>query len=140
MSDYKAYRAEKDLTPRQIISAMQGEYSHYNKAVQSMVEHPEKYGVQLTAAAERLLLELFGPSQHLTAADVAFTADAPTAENRRPAPRRAKPNRLTVRLTDELYHKVKQLMAANSITTDQQFLEFLINNWLSAANNSHSAR
>lgn len=111
--DYKAYRAEKNIQSRDMIAAMRDAYPKYGKPTQCMIDNPEKYGVCLTPAAEQLLSARFGQA-------------VKSAPRTRRKPNRAKPNRLFVRLSDELYSEVKRLMGQTNCNSMQDFLETLL--------------
>ena len=112
---YELYRASVGIDNAAMISALHEKFPCYGKATQSMINNPEKYAACLTPEAEALLVTTFGPGPGLVS-----VKDRPKANRR---PRRAKPNRLVVYLPDELYQKVRQLMAACGFATVQEFLE-----------------
>ena len=101
MSDYVRYRDSKGLTNSQMVKAVSTSYPGYTKIQHTMVNNPDKYGVCLLPEAERLIV--------------------PGAKSR--DCKRKKRNRLVVRLNDEMYNRVRDLMLRLHYDTVQSFLE-----------------
>ena len=112
MSDYIRYREEKGLSNNQIIRAIAEGYPGYTKIQNTMVNNPQKYGICLLPEAEKLLVDKFGEGEGIKLRGV-----------KRSESRRKKSNRLVVRLNDEMYNRVRDLMFRLKYTSVQAFLE-----------------
>lgn len=119
MTDYNSYRESKGLSNRDMIRVIRAEFSNYSKAQQSMVSNPAKNGVCLLPEAERILEKNFGPGPGLSISDSA-------PGKKRTHANREKPNRLYVRLSDELSKRVDALMGRMSFASKQDFIEAAI--------------
>ena len=114
--DYKRFRAEHELTSRDMIDTVRDVCPAYSKIQQSMVDHPDKYGLCLLPSLDRLLVSRFGPE-----------GGGPVKKQ----PARSKPHRLVVYLPDDLNDKFAQIRSREGCTT-QELLRDLIENWLIA--------
>ena len=112
MSDYVRYREEKGLSNNQIIRTIAEGYPGYTKIQNTMVNNPQKYGICLLPEAEKLLVDKFGEGEGIKLHCV-----------KRRESRRKKSNRLVVRLNDEMYNRVRDLMFRLRYTSVQAFLE-----------------
>ena len=112
MSDYIRYREEKGLSNNQIIRTIAEGYPGYTKIQNTMVNNPQKYGICLLPEAEKLLVDKFGEGKGIKLRGV-----------KRSESRRKKSNRLVVRLNDEMYNRVRDLMFRLRYTSVQAFLE-----------------
>ena len=112
MSDYIRYREEKGLSNNQIIRTIAEGYPGYTKIQNTMVNNPQKYGICLLPEAEKLLVDKFGEGEGIKLHGV-----------KRSEIRRKKSNRLVVRLNDEMYNRVRDLMFRLRYTSVQAFLE-----------------
>ena len=112
MSDYARYREEKGLSNNQIIRTIAEGYPGYTKIQNTMVNNPQKYGICLLPEAEKLLVDKFGEGEGIKLHGV-----------KRSEGRRKKSNRLVVRLNDEMYNQVRDLMFRLRYTSVQAFLE-----------------
>ena len=112
MSDYIRYREEKGLSNNQIIRTIAEGYPGYTKIQNTMVNNPQKYGICLLPEAEKLLVDKFGEGEGIKLRGV-----------KRSESRRKKSNRLVVRLNDEMYNRVRDLMFRLRYTSVQAFLE-----------------
>ena len=112
MSDYIRYREEKGLSNNQIIRTIAEGYPGYTKIQNTMVNNPQKYGICLLPEAEKLLVDKFGEGEGIKLHGV-----------KRSEIRRKKSNRLVVRLNDEMYNRVRDLMLKLRYTSVQAFLE-----------------
>ena len=112
MSDYIRYRKEKGLSNNQIIRTIAEGYPGYTKIQNTMVNNPQKYGICLLPEAEKLLVDKFGEGEGIKLRGV-----------KRSESRRKKSNRLVVRLNDEMYNRVRDLMFRLRYTSVQAFLE-----------------
>lgn len=112
MSDYVRYREEKGLSNNQIIRTIAKGYPGYTKIQNTMVNNPQKYGICLLPEAEKLLVDKFGEGEGIKLNGA-----------KRSESRRKKANRLVVRLNDEMYNRVRDLMLRLRYTSVQAFLE-----------------
>ena len=112
MSDYIRYREEKGLSNNQIIRTIAEGYPGYTKIQNTMVNNPQKYGICLLPEAEKLLVDKFGEGEGIKLRGV-----------KRSESRRKKTNRLVVRLNDEMYNRVRDMMFRLKYTSVQAFLE-----------------
>lgn len=112
MSDYIRYRNEKGLSNNQIIRTVAEGYPSYTKIQNTMVNNPQKYGICLLPEAEKLLVDKFGEGEGIKLHGA-----------KRSESRRKKSNRLVVRLNDEMYNRVRDLMFRLGYTSVQAFLE-----------------
>ena len=112
MSDYVRYREEKGLSNNQIIRTIAEGYPGYTKIQNTMVNNPQKYGICLLPEAEKLLVDKFGEGEGIKLHSI-----------KRSESRRKKSNRLVVRLNDEMYNRVRDLMLRLRYTSVQAFLE-----------------
>ena len=112
MSDYIRYRKEKGLSNNQIIRTVAEGYPGYTKIQNTMVNNPQKYGICLLPEAEKLLVDKFGEGEGIKLHGA-----------KRSESRRKKSNRLVVRLNDEMYNRVRDLMLRLRYTSVQAFLE-----------------
>ena len=112
MSDYVRYREEKGLSNNQIIRTVAEGYPGYTKIQNTMVNNPQKYGICLLPEAEKLLVDKFGEGEGIKINGI-----------KRSESRRKKSNRLVVRLNDEMYNRVRDLMFRLRYTSVQAFLE-----------------
>lgn len=114
MSDYRKYCSLAGITNGQMIECLRSLFPKYSKATQSMVCDPWGYAVQLVPEAEKALVSAFGYAPGL-------------ADDRPPRKHshgnKAKPNRLYVRLDDDLMVRVKATMDRMSFATAQDFIE-----------------
>lgn len=102
-------RTERGIPARDLVEVVAAIYPKYDKTLHSKVEHGEEYGIRLRADAERALREHFAP-------------DRPSAARK---PRRSKPHRVQVRLSEAVYSLLQQRLA-RSETTMQDLIEGLI--------------
>ena len=112
MSDYVRYREEKGLSNNQIIRTIAERYPGYTKIQNTMINNPQKYGICLLPEAEKLLVDKFGEGEGIKLNGV-----------KRSESQRKKSNRLVVRLNDEMYNRVRDLMLRLRYTSVQAFLE-----------------
>lgn len=112
MSDYVRYREEKGLSNNQVIRTIAERYPGYTKIQNTMVNNPQKYGICLLPEAEKLLVDKFGEGKGIKLHSA-----------KRSESRRKKSNRLVVRLNDEMYNRVRDLMFRLRYTSVQAFLE-----------------
>lgn len=89
-------------------------FSGYTKAIQSMVERPDKYGIRLVARAERVIKRLF---------------DVSPSQPRR-ADNRALKHKWTYRPTDRACARFKLAQMRHGITTTQGMMTLMAEEWL----------
>ena len=107
MLNYKNYLAEKGIDNNAAIAVLEEHYPKFTKVQASMLSNPERYGLCLLPAAEKVLFTKFGPP----------------AKKSRSAARRTKPNRLVVYLDDDRYRK---LIAAKGEASNQDYIAALL--------------
>lgn len=115
MPDYGKYRAALKLSNNDIISAVQQKHPGFTKIQCAMINNPNRYGVQLTAEAERLVADKFGYADGLS-----------VKPKKKREVKRAKTKRLSVRLDDASYDRVKNKMQQEGSESVQSFLEKLL--------------
>jgi hypothetical protein len=116
MPDYRLYCSTAGITNAEMVEKLKSKYPKYTKATQSMVCNPADYAVQLIPAAEDLLMEAFGYAPGLAAPD-------PDVKRRKEHGNKAKPNRLYVRLDNELMERVKNAAARMHFAFMQDLVE-----------------
>lgn len=116
MPDYRLYASTAGITNGQMVDKLREKYPKYTKATQTMVCHPDDYAVQLIPAAEDILMEAFGYAPGLAAPD-------PDVKRRKAHGNKAKPNRLYVRLDNELMERVKNTAARLHFAFMQDMIE-----------------
>lgn len=117
MPDYGKYRAALSLSNNDIISAVQGNFPGFSKIQCSMINNPERYGVRLTDDAERVLANKFGYADGLS-----------IKQKKKREVKRAKTHRLSVRLDEAGYDRVKNKMQQKGSESVQSFLEEILRN------------
>lgn len=107
--DYNKFREKHGIDNNAMIELLMEHYPSYSKIVQSMINHPEKYGVRLLPEAERKLKEHFAPKGE-----------------KKPEVKRSKGNIMLVRLDDASYDMAKDKMREKGFQSVQDFLEEII--------------
>ena len=125
MPDYALYVKEAGITNKDMIAELKKFYPRYGKPVQSMITHPEKYGVQLVPEAEARLMLAFGEHKGLSENWLIIDAGDLPKETRR-AERRTKANKLTVRLDDSLFTQLRELYGKTAFASMQDMVEAAI--------------
>ena len=115
MPDYGKYRAALKLSNNDIIAAVKKSCPGFTKIQCSMINNPVRYGMQLTKAAEEALVDNYGYAEGLS-----------IKKRKRGQVKRIKTNRLTVRLDDASYDRVKNKMQQRGSESVQSFLEEII--------------
>ena len=116
MPDYRLYASTAGITNGEMVAKLREHYPKYTKSTQSMICNPADYAVQLIPAAEDLLMDAFGYAPGLAAAD-------PDVKRRKAHGNKAKPNRLYVRLDNELMERVKSTAARLHFAFMQDLVE-----------------
>ena len=104
--------AEK-IRSSQIIACLNQAFPKFNRVALCYVRNPE-YGCALSKEAEKLLKEAY-PDLRLTR----------TGRRKRAAARK-KAHHLTLRLDDEAYAKFEEALKSSSVTSKQEFLEKIL--------------
>ncbi|MBP5461217.1 MAG: hypothetical protein J6Y20_03740 [Lachnospiraceae bacterium] len=133
MPDYNTYCKEAGITNKDMIAELKKYYPRYGKPVQSMITHPEKYGVQLVPEAEARLMLSFGEHKGLSDSWCIIDAGDLPKETRR-AERRTKANKLTVRLDDSLFTQLRELYGRTAFSSMQDMVEAAIVEFLNRRN------
>lgn len=115
MPDYAKYRAALKLTNNDFISVIGSIYPGFTKIQCTMINKPAKYGVQLTKEAEEALIDKYGYSDGLS-----------VKKKTKRSVKRIKTNRLTVRLDNASYDRLKNKMQQRGSESVQSFLEEII--------------
>lgn len=102
-------RVERGISVRDMVEVVAAIYPRYDKVLHSKCEHGEEYGIRLRADAERTLRE------H-------FALRGPEGARR---PRRSKPYRVQVRLTETAYRLLQQAISRSGATVQD-----LIEGWI----------
>lgn len=110
MPDYTLYRDKAGVTANDVVEVLRPEFPKFFKGTLSMADHPEKYGICLLPAAEKMLVERFGYFPGLI------------SRPKKRKPNRRKPCRMTVWLTPELNSRIRRLMKLTGYSTAQEFL------------------
>ena len=109
--DVREFRLGKGLQSQEIVKVVNKMYPRYDKYLQSKVERPEKYGIRLTAEAEKLLEEVFGSGMY--------------------APRKKEKRRLAYRLsfrtTKTVYTQLQYILKSEGFNTIQACLTHIVN-------------
>ncbi|MGN0444205.1 MAG: hypothetical protein ACI4F5_06295 [Acutalibacteraceae bacterium] len=106
-------RVNNNIPAADIVAEVQKIYPKYDKMLQSKCEHGDEYGICLRRDAMEALVGKY-----------AAESTVKVVENRKLK------NRLYVRLSDEDYSNFKKAQAESGFTTVQNFLTFLIRNYL----------
>lgn len=132
MPNYNTYVSEAGITNRDMIAELKKYYPRYGKPVQSMVTHPEKYGVQLVPEAEARLTLAFGEHPGLSETWLMIDpGELPKAVHKE---RRLKANKLTVRLDDSLFSQLRELYDRTAFASMQDMVEAAITEFINRRN------
>lgn len=115
MNDYREYCDNAGISTSRLIQTVRARYPSFSKVQLSMANTPEKYALCLIPEAEKLLEATYGRFPGLRIA-------APGESVTRSKENRTKPNRLVVRLGDEQYRAIRELMDKLGFSTVQDFL------------------
>jgi len=113
MPNYPRYFEKANISRSAAISAIREEYPLFGKPTMTMVCNAQ-YGVQLLPEAEALLVREFGLHEGLT------------IKGKRKKEKRAKPNKLCVRLDDAMYARFEAAFCNSSFVSRQDMLEAAI--------------
>lgn len=118
MADYELYAESCGVKRPALISAIQAHYPHFGKMQMSLACNPERNALQLIPAAEDILVDKFGPGPGL--------GISPKLHRRKYHENKNKPNRLCVRVDDNLRSQVQDVYDQMCFATMQDFLEAAI--------------
>lgn len=113
MMDYTDYCAFAGVTNAEVVRALRGKFPRFSKIQTTMISHPENYGVCLLPEAEAELIAVYGPGPQSAAA-------------RPRPPKRRKPRRLVVYLSEEDYARFRSCLSASGCATIQEYLREMI--------------
>ena len=105
MTDYAAYREDRHITNKQFIDTLHSEYDGFTKIQSSYISHPDDYALCLTDEAENVLIKQYGIGPGLAHYKL---------KSKRRKDNRQKKNRMTVRLSDDIYSRVCLLYTSPS--------------------------
>lgn len=106
--DYKRFQSRYHVSNKSFITEVQTVYPRYSKIQHSMCCQPEKYGICLLPAAEKLVTRKYVPKR---------------TENRE------KPNRVSARLDDETFQAMRSFLDERGLTM-QDFIAEIISKYL----------
>lgn len=118
MADYTLYAESCGIKQKDMIEAIKKEYPHFGKAQMSLACNPWRNALQLIPAAEDLLVEKYGIGPGLSI--------SPKITNKRSHENKAKPNRLCVRLDNNLRGRVQDVYEKMAFVSMQDLLEAAI--------------
>lgn len=113
MQDCELYCSTVGITKVDMVRVLKKVFPGFSKSVASIVSRPLKYGACLAPAAEAVLVENFGQGPGLTISE----------EKKRSHGNKNKPNRLCLRVSDELRSQIEKLYIGMCFATMQDFLE-----------------
>ena len=117
MIDYSRYAELCGIMQKDLVKIVQKEYPGFDKPQMSFACNPGMYALQLIPEAEHLLEKAFGKAPGLSISPVI---------GRKKHDNKNKPNRLCVRLDDELRSRVQTVYEQMAFATMQDFLEAAI--------------
>jgi hypothetical protein len=113
MPNYPRYFEKANITRGDAIAAIKDQYPLFSKPTMTMVCN-EEYGVQLLPDAEMILATKFGLHEGLS------------IKGKRKKEKRAKPNKLCVRLDDAMFARFEAAFCNSSFVSRQDMLEAAI--------------
>ena len=116
MTDYQLYARSCDIIQADMVKAIQKKYPQFSKRQMSLACNPTRNALQLIPAAEELLVEEFGVGPGLS---ISAKAEKKASWHQV----RNKPNQLCVRLNDELFSQMQELVNRMGFQSNQDFLE-----------------
>ena len=105
--NYQSFQKSHGLSNNDFIATVQAVYPKYSKIQHSMCCNPEKYGVRLVSAAEKLVKEKYTPRK----------------------PKRAKPNMVSARLDDETHARLMAFLKRYDLTQQDFLTELITKYW-----------
>ena len=122
MANYLLYSDTCDITRSDMISAIKKKYPYFDKRQMSLACNPERNALQLIPAAEEILVEEFGPGPGLSI--------SAKVEKRKWRQLKGKPNQLCVRLNNDMFSRMQELMKNMGFASNQDFLEACVAEFL----------
>lgn len=117
--DMKEYRLNTGMSVKDVVSCLKEHYPKYSKITHSMVENPDKYGVQLLPEAQKLLPAAESPKKPRT------------------ADRHRKKHQFLYRVTKSRHEAVKRLLEQDKdFSTFQSLCDHLISEWIRTKENA----
>ena len=118
MADYILYGDSCGICQADMVRCIKDKYPYFSKSQMSMACNPVRNALQLIPAAEDMLVEKFGPGPGLSI--------SPKLEHKKFHGNRAKPNRLYVRINDDLKARVQRVYEQMCFASMQDLLEAAI--------------
>ena len=121
-------RVSSGASAKEIVATVRKSYRGFDKTLQSKCENPDKYGVQLTPEALRLVLEEYAPDLLELAAPVVAEDPEPAAD--KPVKRRGDTHRLKrsirCRLEEGDYARLMAYIKSEGFDTVQSWLTYTV--------------
>ena len=117
MADYTTYASSCQIKQQDMVTAIRKEYPRFGKEQMSLACNPWRNALQLVPEAEQLLVDAFGMGPGLS-----ITPNV----NRKNHENKEKPNKLCVRLNDDLRSQVQDVYEQMCFGTMQELLETAI--------------
>lgn len=115
MADYPLYGNSCGIMQKDMVRVISQRYPYFGKEQMSMASNPERNALQLIPAAEELLVQAFGPGPGLSI--------SPKLTRKYTHGNKAKPNRLYVRVNDQLRSQIQAIYERMCFATMQDLLE-----------------
>jgi len=116
MTNFQAYLDSKDLLQLDAVNALSPTFTGFTESIASIINRPMKYGVQMAPEAESILVQKFGPGPGLSI----------SVDKKKNHGNKNKPNRLTLRVDDNLRSRLEALYKGMSFAYMQDLLEAAI--------------
>ena len=117
MADYVTYMSTCGLKQQDMVEVIKQEYPRFGKAQMSLACNPWRNALQLVPEAEELLVKAFGMGPGLS-----ITPDL----NKKSHENKNKPNKLCVRLDNDLRSRVQDVYERMCFSSMQDLLEAAI--------------
>lgn len=118
MADYILYGSSCGIKQKDMVRVIQQGYPYFSKSQMSMASNPERNALQLIPAAEEMLIAEFGVGPGLSI--------SPRVCNKRSHENKAKPNKMCVRVNDDLRSRMQTVYDQMGFATMQDFIEAAI--------------
>lgn len=133
-------RVQSGANAKEIVSIVRAKYRGFDKPLLSKAENAEKYGVQLTPEALRLVVEEYAPE--LLSADVPANIAAVTEDKPRAAPKRRDTHRLKrsirCRLEEDDYARLMAYIREKGFDTVQSWLTHTVRKLIKTTTERHT--
>jgi len=116
MANYTLYAESCGILQKDMIRAIQKEFQHFGKEQMSLACNPWRNALQLIPEAEQLLEESFGKGPGLS-------ISPPMRLSQRKHDNKNKPNRLCLRLDNDLRSRLQTVYEQMAFTSMQDLLE-----------------